>query len=259
MKTLLRTALLGLGVLVLPLALSFAAGSARAADAGKTYVNGIDANYPPFGFVNEKGAPSGFDVDSMNWIARKMGFTVKHQPMDWDGIIPALLAKKIDMVCSGMSVSPERQAVVNFSEPYWNIRKVFVVKKTADFTPEAIRTGGVRLGVQRGTNEAEFLQQEQKAKGYNYTLRFYDSAPLAVEDLLNGRIDAAAMDSAPAEDAIRKGKAIKEAGEFAQGDVFAVALRKDDAELEKLVNEGYRLLKADPYWKELQAKYFETR
>lgn len=249
-----RAACRGLAALVL--ALCFAAAPAGAADAGKSYVNGIDANYPPFGFVNEQGVPSGFDVDSMNWIAKKMGFTVTHQPMDWDGIIPALLAKKIDMVCSGMSVSPERLEVVVFSEPYWNIRKVFVVREGASLTPETIRTGDVRLGVQRGTNEAELLQQEQKAKGYTYKLRFYDSAPLAVEDLLNGRIDAAAMDSAPAEDAMRKGKAIKEAGEFAKGDVFAVAMRKDDAELARLVNEGYRLLMADPYWKELQAKYF---
>ena len=255
MKMLLRSALFGLGALML----SLSAGLAQAADAGKTYVNGIDANYPPFGFVDEKGKPSGFDVDSMDWIAKKMGFKIAHQPMDWDGIIPALLAKKIDMVCSGMSVSPEREAVVGFSEPYWNIRKVFMIKKDGDLTVDKIHQGGIRLGVQRGTNEAEFLQQEQQAKKYNYKLRFYDSSPLAVEDLLNGRIDAAAMDSAPAEDAIRKGKAIKEAGEFAEGDVFAVAIRKEDEELRKLVNEGYRLLKADPYWEELKTKYFGNK
>ena len=87
----------------------------------------------------------------------------------------------------------------------------------------------------------------------------FAAAPAGAADAgksyVNG-IDAAAMDSAPAEDAMRKGKAIKEAGEFAKGDVFAVAMRKDDAELARLVNEGYRLLMADPYWKELQAKYF---
>ncbi len=257
MKKLSRSVLSGFGALLL--AFSLVTGTAGAADQGKTYINGIDANYPPFGFVNEQGVPSGFDVDSMDWIARKMGFTIKHQPMDWDGIIPALLAKKIDMVCSGMSISPERQKVVAFSEPYWNIRKVFVVKTDSTLTPDQIRTSGVRLGVQRGTNEAELLQQEKKDKKYNYELRFYDSAPLAVEDLLNGRIDAAAMDSAPAEDAMRKGKAIRESGEFAKSDVFGVAMRKEDGELIRMINEGYRLLQADPYWKELQAKYFEAK
>lgn len=252
-----RAACRGLAALVL--ALCFAAAPAGAADAGKSYVNGIDANYPPFGFVNEQGVPSGFDVDSMNWIAKKMGFTVTHQPMDWDGIIPALLAKKIDMVCSGMSVSPERLEVVAFSEPYWNIRKVFVVREGASLTPETIRTGDVRLGVQRGTNEAELLQQEQKAKGYTYKLRFYDSAPLAVEDLLNGRIDAAALDSAPVNNAIAMGRAVKPVGTFAPDDDFGVALRKNDAELQKLVNDGYKQLKADPFWKQLQDKYLSQK
>ena len=221
---------------------------------GKRYINGIDANYPPFAYVDETGKPSGFDVDSMTWIAKKMGFVVEHKPMDWDGIIPALLAKKIDMVCSGMSVSPERSARAQFSEPYWTIRKVFVAKNGSELTEEQVYNGKIRLGVQRGTNEHDMLEQAQAANKYNYTLRFYDSGPMAIEDLLNGRIDAVGLDSAPAEDAMRKGKPIKEIGKFGE-DLFAVAMRKDDAELAKTINEGYKLLMADPYWKELQAKY----
>ena len=59
--------------------------------AKKAYVNGIDPNYPPFAYVDEKtGQPAGFDVDSMNWIAKTMGFAVEHKPMAWDGIIPAI-------------------------------------------------------------------------------------------------------------------------------------------------------------------------
>ena len=109
-----RIALRWLGALLLSITLA-----APALAAGKHLINGIDANYPPFAYVDETGKPAGFDVDSMNWIAKKMGFTVEHKPMDWDGIIPALLAKKIDMVCSGMSISPERKAQANFSDPYW--------------------------------------------------------------------------------------------------------------------------------------------
>ena len=108
-----RIALRWLGALLLSIPLA-----APAMAAGKHLINGIDANYPPFAYVDETGKPAGFDVDSMNWIAKKMGFTVEHKPMDWDGIIPALLAKKIDMVCSGMSISPERKAqAARFSSP----------------------------------------------------------------------------------------------------------------------------------------------
>ena len=83
-----------------------AAGPALAEE--KVLINGIDANYPPFAYVDQSGKPGGFDVDAVDWIAAKMGFKVKHMPVDWDGIIPNLLAKKIDFICSGMTITAER-------------------------------------------------------------------------------------------------------------------------------------------------------
>ncbi|MCQ2445207.1 MAG: ABC transporter substrate-binding protein, partial [Mailhella sp.] len=184
-------------------------------------------------------------------------FETTHQPVDWEGIIPALMNKKISMVCSGMSISPERAAVVAFSDPYWTIQKVIIVPAASALTADQVMKGDFKLGVQRGTNEHEYLEEKKSADKLKFDLRFYDSSPLAVEDLLNGRIDAIAMDSAPAKDAISKGKPVKICGTFAPDDVFGVAIRKDDKELLRLVNEGYRKLMADPYWKELQAKYFK--
>ena len=245
---------------VLALAICIAAPAKADGVAGKTFVNGIDANYPPFAFIDKTGKPSGFDVDSMNWIANKMGFKVEHRPMDWNGIIPSLLAKKIDMVCSGMSISPERKARVNFSDPYWSIRKYLLVKNDSALTKENLLTGKKTLGVQAGTNEAEVLKQGIEKNGWNFTLKFYDSPPLAIEDLLNGRIDGAAIDSAPADEAMKKGnKPIKVVGEFAEPDDFGVAVRKDDAALLEAINKGYELLKKDPYWEELQTKYIHAK
>lgn len=222
----------------------------------KSYVNGIDPNYPPFAYVDEKtGKPAGFDVDSMDWIAKKQGFELSHKPMAWDGIVPALLANQIDMVCSGMSITPERAKMVEFSDPYWVVSRVFIVPANSALTPQEILSKPVKLGVQRGTSEANAIKQEQQAKGYPFELVFYDSAPLAVEDLLNGRIQAALMDELPADDAISKGRAVKKAGTHGEPDNFGVALRKGDKELRALIDEGYKKLKADPYWQELQKKY----
>ena len=227
--------------------------------SAKTYINGIDANYPPFSFVGEDGNPTGFDIEAMNWIAKKMGFEVKHQPMDWDGIIPALLAGKIDMVCSGMSMSPERMAQVAFSDPYYSIQKLIVVKQDSDMTVEKALHSEIRLGVQRGTNEHGYLETMQEDQKLPFTLRPYDSPPMAIADLLHGRIDAAALDSAPVNNAISMGRAIKAVGTFAQDDTFGVAIRKDDAETLNMVNEGYKLLKADPFWQELNDKYLSKK
>ncbi len=82
----------------------------------KVIINGIDANFPPFAFVDKTGKPDGFDVAVVDWIAKDKGFKVEHQPMDWDGIIPSLNAKKIDMIASGMSISDARKEQVNFSD-----------------------------------------------------------------------------------------------------------------------------------------------
>lgn len=240
-----------LGLLTLVFVFCFAVTSM----AKKTYINGIDANFPPFSYVDKNGNPTGFDVEALNWIAKKMGFKVVHKPMDWDGIIPNLVAKKIDMIASGMSITPEREKVVNFTIPYWEIKQVLVVKKDSTLTVDDILKGKKMLGVQRGTSEAEWLEKHKGKNGWNYTLRYYDSAPLAIVDVINGRIDAAAMDDAPAYDAVKK-KPVKILGTFGmESEKFGYAVRKQDKELLETLNKGLKMLMNDPYWEELKKKY----
>jgi len=222
----------------------------------KVYVNGIDANFPPFAFVDKTGKPDGFDVAALDWIAKEMGFKVTHKPMDWDGIIPSLNAKKIDIIASGMSVTEARRKEVNFTEPYWKITQVLVAKKDSAATPETAMKDGQKIGVQRGTTEAKWIEENLiKAQGKKFELVYYDSAPLAVEDVVNGRIVAAAMDDAPAKDAEKK-KPVKIIGSFGMPDeTFGYAVRKEDTELLKKLNEGLKKLQASPEWDVLRKKY----
>ncbi|MBW2675389.1 MAG: amino acid ABC transporter substrate-binding protein [Deltaproteobacteria bacterium] len=242
-------------ILVLCVAISLIVGGANCFAKEKVYINGIDANFPPFAYVDKNGVPDGFDVKSVDWIAKKMGFKVKHQPMDWDGIIPSLVAKKIDMVASGMSITDKRKKRVNFTTPYWNIAQVIVAPKGNTKSVDELLSGGNKLGVQRGTTEAKWMKDNLIAKGKDFSLVEYDSAPLAVEDVLNGRIVGAAMDDAPAKDAMRK-KPVVIVGTFGMAsEDFGYAVRKEDAKLLKMMNEGLKQLMASPYWEELKAKY----
>ncbi len=223
--------------------------------AADKLVNGIDANFPPFAFIDKTGQPSGFDVEAMNWIANELGVEVIHQPIEWDGIITSLLTKKIDIIASGMSITEERAKQVDFTIPYWVIKQVFVAKKSSPLTADQILTSKKIIGVQQGTSEAKWLKEEATKKGWNFELRYYNSSPLAVEDVLNGRIDAAAMDDAPAKDAASK-KDVHIVGTFGMDDEeFGYAIRKDDKELLEKVNRALTKLMASPEWNKLIEKY----
>jgi polar amino acid transport system substrate-binding protein len=226
--------------------------------AEKVYINGIDANFPPFAYVDKSGAPDGFDVKSLDWIAKEMGFKVKHQPMDWDGIVPSLVAKKIDVVASGMSITDERKKQVSFTLPYWRIKQVLVAKKDAKVNAEKALADGNKIGVQRGTTEAKWIEENLiKKEGKKFELVQYDSAPLAIEDVVNGRIIAAAMDDAPAKDAVKK-RPVKILGGFGMKDEdFGYAVRKEDTEFLKKLNDGLKKLMKSPYWAELNRTYLD--
>jgi len=233
------------------LALAFA-GQAIAAEK---IVNGIDANFPPFAYIDKTGQPSGFDVDSMEWIAKEIGVEVSHQPIEWDGIITSLLTKKIDIIASGMSITEERAKKIDFSIPYWVIKQVMVTKKGSALTVDELLKGKKTIGVQQGTSEAKWLKAEAAEKGWNFELRYYSSSPLAVEDVLNGRIDGAAMDDAPAKDAASK-KDVQIVGTFGMHDEeFGYAVRKGDKELLEKVNKALAKLMATPAWNEMIEKY----
>ncbi len=241
---------------VLGLVLALALAGPAAAAEEKSFINGIDANFPPFGFVDKTGKPAGFDVEIVNWIAGEMKFKVKHQPMDWDGIIPSLNAKKIDFIASGMSATEERAKVVNFTIPYWFQNQIVTVKKESSLTVDQALKGSKKVGVQKGTVTAKWFEEMKGKDGFNYTIVYYDSTPLSVEDLLTGRIDAVASDNPPIFDAIKKGKPVKILGEYGQkGKSYAYAVRKSDTDLLNTLNEGLKKAMAAPVWKEMIKKY----
>jgi len=228
---------------------------ALAQDKNKVYINGIDANFPPFAFVGPDGKPTGFDVEAMDWIAKEFGFKVEHQPMEWSGIVASLKARKIDMISSGLSVTPERATQISFSEPYWTIKQVVVVAKDSELTLEQALSTGLKVGVQAGTSDAKAMADTNGKDGRKYELVEYPNSALAAQDVMNGRISAAVMNDAPAADAAAK-IAVKIIGEAGiPNELFGVGVAKDDPETLKLVNEGLKKLMADPYWQVLVDKY----
>ncbi|MDR0549769.1 MAG: ABC transporter substrate-binding protein [Deltaproteobacteria bacterium] len=223
--------------------------------AGKTFINGIDANFPPFAMMGRDGKATGFDIEAVDWIAKKLGFSVKHQPMEWDSIVTSLKDKKIDLIASGLSVSAERANQIAFSKPYWQVDQVVLVRKDSDLTVEQVMSGDLKIGVQQGTSEAKSMADANGKNGRRYTLAAYGSAELAASDVVNGRIAAVVLNDAPAGEVI-KHLAVKNIGQAGiPSEEFAYGVNKDNVELLEALNKGLDLLTQDPFWETLKAKY----
>ncbi|MDR2819536.1 MAG: ABC transporter substrate-binding protein [Desulfovibrio sp.] len=226
------------------------------AQAQKIYVNGVDPNFPPFAYIdNNSGQPTGLDIEAMDWIANTMDIQIIHKPVAWDTAIPSLLAGEIDMLCSGMSTTPVHAVILNFSDPYWTASPVFVTRVDSDLTPHDILSGNIPLGALNGARETAAIRKEQMLFGYPFELRLYESIAQIVDNLLGNHIQAGIMEKLLARNAIDDGAEIRIAGSCGAREDFAVALRKNDGALLKIVNEGFRKLKDDPYWKVLLKKY----
>jgi polar amino acid transport system substrate-binding protein len=223
--------------------------------AQNVIVNGIDANFPPFASVGPDGKAVGFDIESLDWIAQKEGFKVEHKPMEWDSIVTSLKEKKIDVIASGLSISTERREQIAFTLPYWVIKQVVLVKNDSSLTLEQVLSSGLNIGVQRGTSDAQAMENSNNTNGRKYTLVNYDSFELAVADVVNGRVDAAVMNDAPAAKALgaQPVKLLGEAG--IPDEEFAYGVNKENPELLAQLNEGLIALMADPFWETLKEKY----
>jgi len=236
------------------------AGSAAAAT--QVYVDGIDAAFPPFSFIDQTGQPSGFDVEVVQWIAQELGFEVVIVPVDWDAIIPTLLTGEIDLIASGMSITAARALRVSFTEPYWSVDLAVVVQEQTDedgepfpeFNLFTLMQAGKRIGVQRGTTSQTWLEENVVASGVEVELVLYDNFLLALEDLEIGRVDGAVMDAPTAKLSVSD-RPLTIVGTIATGEIYGYAVRPQDGNLRDLLNEGLRLIQATDVWDTLVEKW----
>src|SRR4030042_136151 len=242
-------------VLILTFALLIGGIIIGQAQEKNTYINGIDPDFPPFAYIDKEGKPAGFDVESVDWIAKEMGFEVKHQPTAWDTIIPTLNAKKIDFIASGLSVTKERAEVIAYTIPYYEHKWSLVVRADSDLNIVTGLSKGHTVGVQRGTTGANWIEDSLIKNGVDVKIKVYDTFSLAIEDLLNGRIDSAVQDDTMVREMLKQKPGLKEVVTWGSGSTYAYGLRKGADELLKLLNEGLDRLMKSPKWDELITKY----
>ena len=121
------------------------------------YKVGIEGAYPPFNNKNASGEVVGFDPDIAMALCAKMKAECEIVTSDWDGIIPALNAKKYDFIVSSLSITDERKQAVDFTDPYYSNKQQFIAPKKVDFKTDLASLKGKALGTQRSTQAATWL------------------------------------------------------------------------------------------------------
>lgn len=130
-------------------------------DTNRVYKVGTTAEYPPFETL-ENGKIVGYDVDVIDAVAKKIGIKYEWKDMNFDGLISALQFKKIDIVIAGISSSPEREKVVNFSIPYHESKTAYIMNKNNPMTMEELK--GKTFGVDLGTSYETTARSIEGAK-----------------------------------------------------------------------------------------------
>ncbi len=268
---------LGFGLVASALAI----GGAAAQD--KTVKIATEGAYAPWNFTGAGGKLEGFEVDLANELCNRMKVKCEIVAQDWDGIIPALQAKKYDAIMAGMNITDKRLEVINFSRAYasgvhgWGVMKDSPLVKLAgegkrfslEKDPAAAKAmieewkpllKGKTVGVQGSTVNSQFLEKYLKD---TISIREYKTTEQHDLDLSAGRLDAifAAHSSLKASTEKPEFKDMVIAGGAVSSDVLgrgvAVGMRKDDAELKAMFDTAIQAAIADGTVQKLTQKWFK--
>lgn len=153
---------------------------------------GMECTYAPFNYRTSDGELTGYDVDVAKGVAGILGAEVEFVCQKWDGMIPALLANKFDLIVASMSITEKRREKIDFSAPYRISVGRLVGRKNGSFalfnsdgTVKASSFKGIKVGLERATTYENWF----KAKVPNAEILLYDSNEAMYLDLVNGRTD----------------------------------------------------------------------
>lgn len=220
----------------------------------KNIIIATESSFKPFSYLDNTGKLVGFEIDLANALCQEMKATCDIQSQDWESLIPSLQAKKSDAIMAGMSITPERLQVVDFSDAYFDNKLVIVGKKGDTVNLEGL--AGKTVGVQQATLSGDYLAQHQPKA----TVKSYDKQDNVYLDLSAGRIDYMVSDFVPASDWLKTdaGANFEIKGEpIDVNDKVGIAVRKDDA-LKGEFNTALAALKANGQYDAIVAKYFDV-
>lgn len=241
-------------------ALLSACAFAASAASGPVIRYGVDPTFAPYESVDAQGKLVGIDIELGDTICRQLHATCSWVKINFDGAVPALKAKKIDAILSGMTITEQRKKQVLFSTPlYYSPSRMMVPKGvTLDTTVASLK--GKTVGIVQGTTQAAYANKHWKGKGVN--LVSYQNDDLAKQDLALGRVDATLQDSAAAQSFFDTpsgrnfhltGTPVDDPVVFGHG--VGIGMRLDDAKLKSEIDGAVAAMKKDGSYQKILSRY----
>lgn len=241
-------------VLALAISLPACSGTAdslqRVMDAGELTVVG-SGGYPPFNYIDNDGNVIGFDVDTGQAIADRMGVELNYVTGDWAGLIEGLRSGRYDGILGSMAITETRLETVNFTIPYYYSGAQLIVRKDSGITDPS-EMAGKRIAVATGTNF------EQDAEDLGAEVKLYDDDTLTLMELINGRVDGVITDrlvALKAMNGLEGGDQLTLAGEILRLESMGIAVKQEDTTLLEKLDEILEEMHADGTLKQISEKW----
>ena len=242
-----------------------ASGSASNGDPAFTTVTpgkltmSTNASFPPYEMVADDGSFEGIDIEVAGAIAEKLGLELQVDDMGFDAALQAAQTGKSDMVMAGVTVTEERQAVMDFSNSYANGVQVVIVKEGSPIQTVDDLANANMIGCQMGTTGYTFCSDTPENGGFGEDhVTPYDDGAAAVQALMNGQIDAVVIDNKPAQEYVAANPGLKILdGDFTNED-YAIGVAKGNTALLDAINGALEELTNDGTIQSIVDKYISA-
>ena len=229
--------------------------------SNETFVIGIDDEYAPLGFRDEKGNIVGFDIDLAKEAARRLKVKFEFKPIDWNDKERLLTEGEIDIIWNGFDITPARQRWALYSKPYMDNRQVILVKDgTAQEFRSEVDLSGKRVGTQAGSTSVCYVNEHPQLKAAFADFKTYPHFKAALEALDAGEVDAVIAD-----ELLSRYTASRQTDKFEVVDVtvgsvceIGIGFRKDDVELRDRVQKVFDDMIKDGTAKKISERWFNA-
>ena len=209
-----------------------------------------NAAFPPYEMTTDSGEFEGIDIETAQAIADKLGLELQIDDMDFDAALLAVQQGKSDMVMAGVTVTDERQNVMDFTDSYATGIQSIIVKEDSDIA-SVDDLAGKKIGTQRGTTGYLYCSDDFGDEN----VVAYDDGLTAVQMLNNGQVDCVVIDNAPAKEFVAANPGLKLLDTAYVEESYAIGIGKGNTELKDAINTALEELKADGTLQAIVDKY----